>query len=830
MSKIKINKTSVETRLAIERRSAAMLPDRPTQAGLKPWDIRNALFSAIIADKGACIMGEIDRIVDEANAAIDAMRIKSGTLTVSTAHWKGTEPPRAACAMGGLYTAGCAVIFMPEDDETKEQAGLARISMAINETIDGEWSDVVVFVGEGGEIPSVDLHFRYVVIPTESETDAIVTLVGVDAYGEGGTTSGVDESAVRAIITAMLGNVANERQYSASNPPPYPVTSVNGKTGAVSLVIPSEAADVKAEEAGAVSNHNADQTAHPYLSGRVATALDRISGHDTNIEEINTSVAERLKTADLAAKLDAYKAAQGLVSNTTSNLTNYYLKSEIYTKEEVAALISAIPKFEIKVVTSLPTSNISLTTVYLVKDTTEGGGLYTEYIYVNGAWEELGSQTVDLSGYITDEELDNLLKNYATLTKVSELIADALKPYATEEEITEAIRVATVNFVTGAQVTIAINNALNAYYTSAQVDAEIAAQIKTALTPYILKEDADKTYQPKGDYAEEGHDHDGTYAKPSDIPTVPSSLPNPYALTILGKTYNGSSAVALTVEEIIEAIKTASGGVAAYLDGNKLVLSGNLPDATYTAYYEVENDDGTKSLVEIGELTLGEEETTEPDPVTYTVTFVADGETVATVTYEAGTTSIEEIEEPTVPAKDGYTGVWESYTLKDTNITVNAVYTAIEAEPAGPTNLLTAAIDTDGSIYNGVGYLTGYRLGGGANGAMSGYTVTGYMPAGDGTSFVIRTSNKYGVSSSAYSRVALYDANFTFITGAEIQLVANSLTTAGYTYETGDQGGFTMIDLTSWRKNYSNATYWRMSTASTCIDSSTVITLNEEIE
>lgn len=39
-----------------------------------------------------------------------------------------------------------------------------------------------------------------------------------------------------------------------------------------------------------------------------------------------------------------------------------------------------------------------------------------------------------------------------------------------------------------------------------------------------------------------------------------------------------------------------------------------------------------------------------------------------------------------------------------------------------------------------------------------------------------------------------------------------------------------MIDLTDWRKNYSNATYWRMSTASTCIDSSTVITLNEEIE
>ena len=32
-----------------------------------------------------------------------------------------------------------------------------------------------------------------------------------------------------------LGNVDNVKQYSASNPPPYPVTSVNGETGAVSL-------------------------------------------------------------------------------------------------------------------------------------------------------------------------------------------------------------------------------------------------------------------------------------------------------------------------------------------------------------------------------------------------------------------------------------------------------------------------------------------------------------------------------------------------------------------------------------------------------------------
>lgn len=36
-----------------------------------------------------------------------------------------------------------------------------------------------------------------------------------------------------------LGNVDNVQQYSEDNPPPYPVTSVNGKTGAVTVSVPT---------------------------------------------------------------------------------------------------------------------------------------------------------------------------------------------------------------------------------------------------------------------------------------------------------------------------------------------------------------------------------------------------------------------------------------------------------------------------------------------------------------------------------------------------------------------------------------------------------------
>lgn len=64
-----------------------------------------------------------------------------------------------------------------------------------------------------------------------------------------------------------------------------------------------------------------------------------------------------------------------------------------------------------------------------------------------------------------------------------------------------------------------------------------------------------------------------------------------------------------------------------------------------------------------------------PEPVTYTITFVADGNTVKTVTYNEGATSVEE---PNVPSKKGYIGKWDTYELNDSNFTVNAVYTAIE--------------------------------------------------------------------------------------------------------------------------------------------------------
>lgn len=74
-----------------------------------------------------------------------------------------------------------------------------------------------------------------------------------------------------------LSNVDNVRQYSSSNPPPYPVTSVNGMTGAVNL----DASDIGARP----------DTWVPTLSnlGITATAseLNKLDGATVTTQEIN---------------------------------------------------------------------------------------------------------------------------------------------------------------------------------------------------------------------------------------------------------------------------------------------------------------------------------------------------------------------------------------------------------------------------------------------------------------------------------------------------------------------------------------------------------------
>ena len=100
-------------------------------------------------------------------------------------------------------------------------------------------------------------------------------------------------------------------------------------------------------------------------------------------------------------------------------------QSTTYSKEEVDNMFTAISTLDIKVVTSLPTTEISTTSIYLLKIEGDINNNYEEYLYVNGVWELIGTTKVDLSDYYTKTEVNN---TFATLEKLDNRIYIVTQP------------------------------------------------------------------------------------------------------------------------------------------------------------------------------------------------------------------------------------------------------------------------------------------------------------------------------------------------------------------------------------------------------------------
>ena len=141
-------------------------------------------------------------------------------------------------------------------------------------------------------------------------------------------------------------------------------------------------------------------------------------------------------TPSIPSKTSDLSNDSGFIDRTVNNLTNYYLSSNTYTKSEVDALIAAISTMTMLVVQTLPTQDISTTTIYLVpKSASQTDNVYDEYIYVNNAWEKIGDTQIDLSNYVTITQLNTTLGNYVTNTLLSTTLAD----YYTKTDMDSAL-------------------------------------------------------------------------------------------------------------------------------------------------------------------------------------------------------------------------------------------------------------------------------------------------------------------------------------------------------------------------------------------------------
>lgn len=172
-----------------------------------------------------------------------------------------------------------------------------------------------------------------------------------------------------------LGNVANERQYSAENPPPYPVTSVNGKTGAVVLKTSDIENDLNYQTGDDVSGSVTD--AINALKGSVPEALNTLQKlaaainndanyHTTVDNALNGKAAKDLSNVENATLLDKGKAA-GLLDSATAATT--YVAKDTYDadqellEDDIAELQTTTGQLESEKAdkTELPNKVISVT-------------------------------------------------------------------------------------------------------------------------------------------------------------------------------------------------------------------------------------------------------------------------------------------------------------------------------------------------------------------------------------------------------------------------------------------------------------------------------------
>ena len=175
-----------------------------------------------------------------------------------------------------------------------------------------------------------------------------------------------------------------------------------------------------------VDNTLSLESANPVENRVITSALNdkvnKVSGKQLSTEDFTTAEKNKLTNIENGAQVNTLenliingeeativdkKIALNIITSAVSNLQNYYLKSETYTKTEVEELIGSTVGVTIEIVQELPTVGQTNVIYFLPTETTN---VYSQYIYTaNDGWVLIGSTSVDLSNYYTKGQVDTLL-------------------------------------------------------------------------------------------------------------------------------------------------------------------------------------------------------------------------------------------------------------------------------------------------------------------------------------------------------------------------------------------------------------------------------------
>lgn len=76
--------------------------------------------------------------------------------------------------------------------------------------------------------------------------------------------------------------------------------------------------------------------------------------------------------------------------------------------DELIEEVESLPSMHREIVEELPTTDIDPSVIYMIlREDSEPNNIYDEWLYINDAWEKIGSTDTDLSDYYTKTQADN---------------------------------------------------------------------------------------------------------------------------------------------------------------------------------------------------------------------------------------------------------------------------------------------------------------------------------------------------------------------------------------------------------------------------------------
>lgn len=287
--------------------------------------------------------------------------------------------------------------------------------------------------------------------------------------------------------------------------------------------------------------------------------------------------------------------------------------------------------------------------------------------------------------------------------------------------------------------------------------------------------------------------------------------------SITNDTTNDISIITLLALDKIAYIRISSVGDNSGADGSKMVVTINeeIADTPGVVSYLVTNtltNCITSNSAEYAEEGSG-----------YTATITADSG------YEL--TSVKVV----MGGADITASVYSDGIIDISAVTGDIVITANATVPAAYTNLVPLSINADGTIYNGIGYKSGYRLNSsGIEKEHAGACVTGYIPCTKGG--ILRTLGNTGASvGTTGNYVACYDENFNVLISQVMNYIAAN--ESYWSYEDPDGDGLFLYALDTGNTGYADATtelfpaatkYIRISHGN-CDGANLIVTFDEEI-